>query len=61
MKLTLVLEGRVFLTLKTKNIATDLINSLPHDNSENTSGGNNRRERVFSMRFASSKSTDIYR
>jgi hypothetical protein len=42
------------------NIVTNFISALPGNSSVNTNRGNNRREIVFSMRSAPSKSTDIY-
>jgi hypothetical protein len=40
-------------------IVTDLINALPGNSSVNTNRGNNRKENVFYMRSAPSKSTEL--
>jgi hypothetical protein len=41
-------------------VVRNLINALSGNSSVNANRGNNRRETVFSMRFAPSKRTNIY-
>jgi hypothetical protein len=56
-------RSRSYCYLKSKNhlnnIVTDLINALLGSSSVNMNRGNSRKETVFSMRSASSKSTEL--